>query len=41
MGTFVKKEEFVFSNPEPEKCAGWNWVKWADFLKLDNQFIPY
>ena len=27
-------------NLEPEKCLGWDWVKWDEFIQKDGLFYP-
>ena len=37
MGVNVEKDKVEFSNPDPEKCAGWQWMKWEKFVNLEKE----
>ena len=37
----VDKDTFTFRNTEPEKTTDWEWIKWDEFIKKDNHFIPF
>jgi hypothetical protein len=41
MFVFVRKEEYVWKTPEPEKNTEWVWMHWDEFMKQQPKFIPF
>ena len=36
----VQKDQFIFQNPEPDKCTGWRWMNYSEFVQQEPKFIP-
>ncbi|CDW76568.1 probable 8-oxo-dgtp diphosphatase nudt15 [Stylonychia lemnae] len=41
MGILVWKEQCQFKNMEPHNQTDWQWVKWEDFVNIDNLFYSF